>query len=306
MKASFPRELLLASVALTLVVCAHPKPRMGMGLDVRSADVYPRRLSGGWIKTRSTAEWHSNATRTEIESQALQRACLEAILFANGVTIQDMISVYESTDQGLRISQMTKELRSGHITDKRNEIWAALQREGDSFPYALQITLDVKVAEQFGRPDPAFETEVELSRQVYQTGDHVALEIRASRDCYVTVFQQSLCMPDAPVTLLFPNEFSQANYLKKGRILEIPDVNTWRFTTWLPEKLRECAESITVVATKTDIAFWGQLERVQWTVEGFYRIEYRTRALVLAKWLVDIPMDQRTEATVIYRIFRGE
>ena len=107
---------------------------------------------------------------------------------------------------------------------------------------------------------------------------------------------------EAPVTVLFPNEYSGSNLLADARVLHLPDSDTWRLKARLPDGAGRSEELITVVATKANIPFSGHVGRSETVVGGFLQLKYEARAEALARWLVEIPLDQRAEASFAFWI----
>ncbi|MBS3788421.1 DUF4384 domain-containing protein [Candidatus Bipolaricaulota bacterium] len=56
---------------------------------------------------------------------------------------------------------------------------------------------------------------------VYNLGDLLNLRIKSSRSGYLTVFD---LMPNGEVQVLFPNKFDRNNYIRSGRVYEIPGI----------------------------------------------------------------------------------
>jgi hypothetical protein len=264
---------------------------------------FPLKLDDGWIRSKGEAEWFSHLSRAEVEATAIREAYSKAVMLANGLRIQDIIAIYESTENGLMVSRMTKEIRGGYITQERNPVWEAVYSDDNPLPASLRVILDMKVEKDSGKPDPNFHVSAKLNRTTYEVGDNMAIDVEATQDCYLTVFNKSHCLPELPVTVLFPNDYSGNNQVLKNQIFRIPDTNKWNLRMSVAAGLKQCEEEIIIVATKSPIIFAGDVQKIVSTKKGFLALEYMTRAEMLARWLVSIPLDQRTESTVLYRTF---
>lgn len=261
------------------------------------------KLDKNWVRVCSIVDWVPNKTQQTLRSTALKKAKNKAIEFINGTRIQDVTTIYQHSKSGINISQLTREIKSGMIVDERNLDWKyIIGKNGDPKYIKLSVDLLVKVGK--GISDPNFNIKATLNKDVFNEGESIVISVKSSQNCYVTIFSQSKCFLNSPVTLLFPHKFSSNNYLPAGEVLTVPDNDDWTLNMVLPEGLNECDETITVVATKDSISYWSAIEKISDKYNEPYQIYYETSYKELIKWLTQIPIENRTTVDRNYSIFK--
>ncbi|MBC8466076.1 DUF4384 domain-containing protein [bacterium] len=161
--------------------------------------------------------------------------------------------------------------------------------------YRVKLNAVVKVEES--DPDPSFKLRLKLNQETFREGETITFELEATQNCYVTVF--NLYSLDS-LRILFPNELSQNNNLEKGKTLFIPDPEAgWDIPLSLLPRSEIDVESILVVATNDDIPFQAIDAS---SIEGAVAIDKALTAI--SDWLIEIPVNQRTEDMTTYRIVK--
>lgn len=99
-----------------------------------------------------------------------------------------------------------------------------------------------------GDPDPNFELSANLGKPAYFEGDNVNLNVRLTKDAYITVLN---CDEDGNVSLIFPNRHARDNFLPAGKDLNIPDDLPFQLKAMLPQGRSETGEILHIIATKS-------------------------------------------------------
>lgn len=160
-----------------------------------------------------------------------------------------------------------------------------------------RVKIRVQIHQEEGEPDPAFKLSINLNEESFREGETITLELKATRDCYVTVF--NLYAHDS-LRIWFPHEFDPYNFLQKGKSFFIPDPDAlWDIPLGLLPGKEIDVESVLVIATKDNIPF-TTLRAV--TVEGALAMDQALTTI--SNWLIEIPIDRRTEDMATYRVVK--
>ena len=163
-----------------------------------------------------------------------------------------------------------------------------------------RVEIRARVQPETGTPDPGFALELNLadkdSSYVYRHGEPLVLELEATRECYVTVF--NLYGNDS-LLVVFPNELLPDNRLAGGEPLRIPPSGAgWELPVGLLPGRDIDQEMLLAVATKRPVPF----RRSAGARQGLLAVE--EAMLAINRWLAAIPADQRIEAMAAYTIVR--
>lgn len=240
-------------------------------------------------------------TPEEARHEALQDARARAAEAA-GVHIAAHSTLITVTDQERWFQAYAEWIQSnarGLIVSQQDSVWATFA-PGTTIPvYHVKLTAEV-VTEQ-GQHDPGFALDIRVNGEsvpmdgklttTLKAGDEVVLTALTTRDCYLTVFN---VLPNDTVTVLAPGEFLRETFVQAERPFQLPPEPLRQQGFHLRAELlpgqRDSAEMYLVVATKTRIPFRGATGQ--------------TTLNTINRWLMDIPLDQRTGASVFYRIVR--
>lgn len=271
---------------------------------IESSSFQNTQLGKGWYRTYSEMDWSGDKTRKEIETRLLQIAESQAILAANGTSMQHMITILESETGGFNFTEFLQEVRTGHIVDRRNPLWKIITSPARGETIRLSLEIDLKVEAMAGEPDPGFLVELDINRTAFESGDKMVLSLTATRDAYFTVINQSLCDYKQSVTILYPNAFTEQQLIRAGDTLRIPNAENWELVMAAPDQTDECEEMIQVIATRTQIPITAVKDFTTIQNSGFLVLERAMSAEALGLWLVNIPRGQVAIASKSYVTMR--
>ncbi|MCK5148355.1 DUF4384 domain-containing protein [bacterium] len=254
---------------------------------------------GQWVKCSGEAAVH-NITYEEAQILAKRRARLNAIEQVCGVSLQaeTMVSNF------ILAADFIHSISYGNVVEERNLTWKTenLPPKNSSEPPVIlvQVSMEVKVIPIEDKPDPYFKVNLDLNRTVFQAGDEVILKVKASKDCYLTVL--NIAANDS-VIIMLPNPFNQDGLIRAHTVVEIPakhlrDAGMQFRVATLPGHKKD-SEIVKVIATKQKTAFFDELKQ---SGGGGHIGTPKMAMTKLARWLSEIPVSERAEASMIYEI----
>ena len=280
-------------------------------------------LFGAGSLCGQTGEWVRNVhgavlvapsmTLKEARDEAIKQAQGEGIRQIAGVQVQSEQArwqaehmVGEDTKYFDLFSEVQRSTSFGRILDQRisKEGLEAVTTAGIEGQQKYAVVMDVEVLKEVGKPDPEFTLQLSLNKEIFsaspvsERSDEVLATILSSQDCYLTLLSVSA----DTVRVLFPNEFSKQNRITANRKFEFPpeELRTAgvRLLVQLPSSQKHAAEMLVAIATKKPMAFTtGQKEGLFNTIPT-----YVGAYTMLTRWLVQIPPDERTEASATFEI----
>ncbi len=275
----------------------------GVSITLAQADSLSLVSTGHCYSTEVTPE--------EGWRRALQDAESNAIRTALGITVSG--NTFQLTSESMKgdkptdylstFSELNTTTTSGRIIAEQI-IDSSLTTEGNLPVYAIKIR--ATVAKDKGEPDPGFQAEIHLDKDVYydrgdiDRNDAVAFSISATMDCYLYIFD---IMANDSVMLIMPNVYFKDNFYsaaegKEGfdkKLAKLP----YDLRVGLPPKKELTTEMIYVVALKKKIDFHSS----NMTEESSGILPtYQSAILDMQKWLVRIPQDLRTTASAPFTI----
>lgn len=254
--------------------------------------------SGIWIEVRGEADLASYALPAAAQ-KALENARRAAVEQVCGVNLQTSSLTQEFILKGDMVSAASY----GKVVKEEILEWKTLtvQKEAADIPsIILQVRMKALVEREAGQSDPAFKVKLDLNRSIYQSGEEMIIKARATQDCYLTVLNVT---SQNEVIVLFPNKIHSNNFIKAGEDFVFPSGKDnalgIHLNVSVPPGEKECSEIIWVIASKDSIDFAGEIE-----IEGDYGFlpTLKTALETLNRWLVNIPLDRRTEAKSLYRV----
>ena len=239
-----------------------------------------------------------NISFEEAKAIALKNARTDAIEQVCGINLQT-----ETMVKNFRIAaDFIYSISYGHVVEEKEKEWKTItlpsKNPDDPPTLILRVSMKAKVALREEKPDPSFKVILKLNRAAFQSGDDVFFKIKATKDCYVTIFD--LAANDS-VYILFPNKFADNNFLKRNSMIEIPNEQQRREgfhirVATLPGAKRN-SEIVKVIATKERIDFIDDMDMSS----VFSSIGTPKIAITkLAQWLSQIPISERAEASASY------
>ena len=254
---------------------------------------------GKWVTCTGDAAIQ-NISSEEAKTIALRNARLDAIEQVCGVSLQAETMVMDFQTAGDFIHSISY----GQVVEEKDKNWdtITLPAENPNDPPILiyKITMQAKVVSREEKPDPAFKINLKLNRTTYQSGDEVIFNIKTTQDCYLTIL--NLAANDS-VYILFPNKFVEDNFFEKNSSIQIPNKKNREQGFHIRVKtlpgFNKNSEVVKVIATKQRIDF---IEKIDLS-KTFSPIGTPKMALTkLARWLSQIPVSERTEASAVYTV----
>ena len=240
---------------------------------------------------------------------AIKRAQAEAVRRVVGTKVQAervSSSVESGQERVERFAQIVRTGASGRVVESE-VLQGETTKRGGSLFYKVRIRATV-VPEQ-GRSDPSFEIDVSLNdpdrvyldRGLPSESQELIASFKVTQDAYLTLFSVT---PDT-LRVLWPNSRLPETFVPADSTVKFPPQNLrnlgLRWRVQVPKGQQSVTERIVVVATKKKIPFEpipdyevtsGRLKTTGATVEA------------LNRWLVEIPLDQRSLATATYTVRR--
>lgn len=241
-------------------------------------------------------------TPAEARRRAIDGALAEAVRRAAGVRVQSSaLSTLDDVPGGAvhgGYSSVIQLDAAARAVDYRvlDEEWETLRPAGVPPQLYLRLRLVVTVQGEAGTPDAAFQLELSLNATRFDvragppgTADEIIATIRASQASYLVLFT----VADDSVLRLFPNEYVRDIRAAAGTPLELPDPE-WRarglrLRATLPSGRTARREFLVVVATRTAVPPPPAALSV----------------VALQRWLVRIPLGDRTIAFAPYEVRRA-
>jgi len=291
---------------------ALPRPPAALGLLLIAVFLIAGRAEEG--ASDSTSEATRDVVSAEVAAtgrtpeeawrEALGRARAEAVSKVAGfsVSAQDL-RLRSETDEGVldAFSSLVHTSTAGRILSEKVERSSRIDEElGVAF---YRVRLEALVAPQGGVRDPGFLLEIEVAPRSphLRNGEELRLTFRATREGYLTVLN---VLADDRVVLLFPNSYDEDRLLAENGPRRVPGDEARRrgvrFRAFLPEGRERAAEMILAVVTRDPLPL--DFPTLAAGPGELPVLDYQSSAELLNRWLVEIPLDRRAEATWQYVI----
>lgn len=167
---------------------------------------------------------------------------------------------------------------------------------GERSELVYRVEIRAQVQPEMGIPDPAFRLELDLNKAIFANGEALIVELTATQECYVTLF--NLYANDS-LLIVFPNERLPDSRIEAAKTRRIPPLGAgWELPVGLLPGRDSDQEMLLAVATKKPVPFLQGRDARQ----GLLAVD--EALLAINNWLIDIPTDQRTETTAFYRIVK--
>jgi hypothetical protein len=258
---------------------------------------------GQWVECYGEAAVQK-ITNEEAQVLAQRNARLNAIEKVCGIQLQAETLVKDFMLAG----DFIHSIAYGHVVEEKDLKWQTetIPPENPVDPpiILLKLSMKARVIPVEDKPDPGFKVSLQLNRKSYQSGDEVIVNIRSSKDCFITLI--NLAANDS-VYVLYPNIFHKDNSLKANSKFEFPPISEReagfhvRVAT-LPAH-NKVTEIVKVIATKQKVDFLSDIE----IADGFGLMGTPKMAVTqLAHLLSEIPISSRAEGTVMYTVSAKE
>jgi len=241
-----------------------------------------------------------NVTKTEARKLAIDNARRKAIEKVVGIDVlsETMVINYNVSGDVIRSIPHGKVIGI-EILKEDIELMPA-EKKGDAPYLAYVVKIRAQVVKEIGRTDVFVRIAAKANRTVYKVGDLMQLEIKPSKDCYLTIFS---ILEDEKVISIFPNRFNQNNFVKANTVFVFPGNQEKRkgitLEAFLTKGQKKSDELFHIVALKEPLFFSPDKFK-----EGIFGIYDGKTAMVneLVKQIVGIPLAFRAEKFIHYRI----
>jgi len=252
-------------------------------------------LGDGWYEI-TTGIPVVNISPEEAKERAVQRALQLAIEQFSGIEVSGRTTSIEAESNDnvsiAHFSKLTQQVSNGIVLEK--EILEEKNFVFDDGIIIKSVTSKIKVGNQKGKKDPSFQITATLNREYYKNGEELEIELKSSKDCYITIL--NICSNDS-VYVLFPNNYRENNFLKSGEIFKLPNSDDKKIGLYFPVNLLpnkdKDFEMIKVIATKEKTDF-----------SSVYLLSaygtYQTALIDLQNWLLKIPRNEIEEVDLQY------
>jgi len=255
--------------------------------------------NGKWVTCTGDAAIQ-NISSEEAKILALRKARIDAIEQVCGINLQAETMVKDFQLAGDFIHSISY----GHVVEEKDKNWETITMPSDNpnDPPVLiyKVSMQAKVISREEKADPSFKINLKLNRTTFQSGDEVIFKIKSTQDCYLTIL--NLAANDS-VYILFPNKFAENNFLNKNTTTQIPNKEQrnqgFHIRVATLPGFKKNSEVVKVIATKQRIDFIDEID----LSNAFSPIGTPKMAVTkLARWLSQIPISERTEATAVYTV----
>lgn len=259
--------------------------------------------TGRWVQCSGEAAIQ-NITVEEAQVLARKQARRDAVEKVCGVSLQSESLIRDFMSAG----DFIHSLSYGRVVEEKDVQWrteSVPPREPGNPPLlVLHVDMSARVAMDSGKLDPSFKIKLKMNRMVFQSGDEVILNIQPSKDCYISVLNIGA---DDTVRILFPNKWQTEPFISAGKEIEIPDKSNRSSglhirVANLPGH-RSDNEMVKVIATKQRMDILSEVD----VGSGFGLMGTPKMAVEkLMRWLSEIPVSDRAEASVLYTVQSGD
>ena len=265
--------------------------------------------SGTWVESEGRYGG-SNITPDEGKKKALDIARSEAIKKVVGVRVSEEtfrnVSEYQVGDKQSEyfdiFSRLGRSTTTGKIIDEEYYFETLVE---NNLP-VYYVNLRGNVVEEKGEPDPGFNVNIFMQRDVYydrgsqSKNDKLEFKIVATKDCYLYLFN---ILSNDSVQLIMPNAYLKDNqYIVHNEEQEFEKKIKsmgMNFTVGLSPNRISQTEALYVIALKEKVDFIsGNLSK-----DGLSIIPtYKAAITDIMNWIIQIPVNQRAEVLTQYEI----
>ena len=244
----------------------------------------------GWYTAVGYQSLYEYSEKEALE-KAISAAQEEALKTHSGLKIQSS-STRILAEGNFDISidnffQISNFLSEGIITDSKLIKKEIIEYESQRY---MKAVINVRVQKIKGEPDPNFKLQATLDRRDYIEGDPINIEVSASKDCYLYIFNVA---SNDTVYVLLPNQYLNDNFIPKAQAINVPpkDSSISYKTSLLPGKETD-QELIKVLAIKGKKMedFDITLGKRNMALQSFY------------KMLLDLDRNQITEKDLLFTV----
>jgi hypothetical protein len=251
-----------------------------------------------------------NKTLKEARREAIDRAQAEAVRKAIGTQVQAerRSSTIEKGEEVVsRFSQVVRTGASGRVVDSTVLEGTLRKKGGSPFQY---VRIRATVQPTAGRPDQGFqlnlrltdEDETFVARDRLSESDEVIAEIEVTKDAHLTLFSVT---PDT-LRVIWPNSLSTDTFVPGGTTVQFPPPDLrargLHLRVEVPAGRDQMTERLVAVATKQKVPFQDVPDR---EITGGTLTTAQASMQALNRWLVEIPLGQRTVQSVAYDVVRA-
>jgi len=256
-------------------------------IEVRTDRMFPNSIAPDDAYHETLQQLRSEAVSKQVGAKIDVSSLLTDVMSQSGVDAEEETiwsGFFRSTVSGLIVEEQVREKTIVQVPEKNG--------------YEMTVAIRTFVVPVRGVRDPALRIEAALVENLLHKGEELMISIKPSMDCYVYAFN---LLSNHYAAILFPNTIMPDNYFRANQLRLIPDPESEISfpVSPLPGK-KLSSEFIYLVCTKQpvplskdlpEVAIFG--ENIKWDTDSFSRLQ---------KWLVEIPLSQRTEVVLNYHI----
>lgn len=237
-----------------------------------------------WIDSSGEAS-AENRTPDETKHFAINLARLSAIEEKTGVKIASVTLLKDF----VLMADIIQTMAQGYIIEEKIAAWEATiaQKTKESFPLiTYKVKLKACVAGS-GEKDAYFTITPKLNKEVFVSGEEAKIKIKATRNCYINIFNMTA---DDRIKIVAPTKMLPLSPVKENEEITFPPEGFGLRMDMVPDKKRS-TEFFIVVATKQPFNFVSLIGKIEdITIPEFY------------KAIVSIPSGEMAEALLPYEV----
>lgn len=276
---------------------------------IYSVSLFSSEEEGIWVEAVGEIAY-LNITPEEAKFRALEEARKNAIAQVVGIDFQSETAQAVTEQQNIVsdfFSTVSQSRIYGRIVEEEIIRWedASYQPHPNKPPIPIRrVFLRTKVIKEKGIADPSFQVFVKLNDKIFHENDSLEILISSTKESFITVFNLTA---DRKIRVLFPNCYQSDNRTGSNEVLKIPhnlsnDQAAYRLKVAPLQGHKEDLEWIKVIATRKKIKFsdfYNFLDKCNEDESFSFFLKFED----LQKILLSIPLSERTEAGISYKVF---
>lgn len=245
-----------------------------------------------WVSGEGYADVKGNMTFEQARRSALEAAREQALQRAVGLKLTDRFSeiVSQRGEKSAEFVEHAVVAESEGLVLDSNVKWQKPElistgRDEPAFT-RLRVKAEFKIA-RLPASDPSFQVRLKLNRARFIAGDMLRLEVSATENCHLYVFNIAA---DDMVYPIYPNPQRPKVWLQRGGTLILPEPKDGQVIRLFPLDGHDGdVEGVRVIAARSPLALPSE--------RSFDLIQFN-------RWLYSLPRTQWVDATAAYSVFK--